>query len=208
MQSAEEARKSRLDALGSDVSVGSLEPLEGRWKVVPYTQSGDHVPPGRTSPGDSYRLSGDADTRLLLGVWLRVRNEGARSVTVHIEAARVDLCNARDAISVVLDAPAAEEPGYVPTGDISLEPGEARGVIVRAGPTVKEWKEQPDRPVGIIVMACASANGPTQRWEVTLTAPLLHPAFADEDTMVVSASSPPQVVCAEGVRSYPCESSN
>jgi hypothetical protein len=204
-KSAVEARRSRLDVLGPQVSVGPVVALRERWHYGQYTHPGDLVhPPAVAAPGTEYPVPLNGSVRVMLGVWIPIRNEGDRSVTVQVTAFRVDRCDSEADIERVLSPPAETPSPLVRNAELHLEPRSKMGVIARDGPTVDEWRQMgSDRPVQVSLTATAAPEGPSQHWNVVIAAPLLQPKFGEEGRFLVRAHELPQVLCTQLPRTYP-----
>lgn len=173
-RSADEANKLRLDQLGPNIFIEDPEPLRERWQVGP---AGDRHPPGLTQPGiTAYDTPGGDDIRVLVGAILTVRNQGVASARISMAGAyRLDDPLALDTAELDRLSQIGQIPDTrLPPDGITLGPGDSMRVVVRTGPTVREWAHNGDLPYRVLVRAETSPDAAAQEWELILTAPLLN----------------------------------
>ncbi len=204
-RSADEAAKTRSDALGPDVTVGTERALRERWNVLPFGLPNSHLgyPPGVAAPERQFIRPADLDVRVLVGAHLTMVNEGARTVTVKIGAFRVDRCDDFEQREEVLAPPAERPSPALDGGRLVLEPRQRAGVIVRVGPTVSEWIANHDRPYVAEIEAQTSPDGAVQHWSLELSAEVLWPVHGNDAAFRVVPHRPPELRLVELPRTYP-----
>jgi hypothetical protein len=133
---AGEARRMRQDALGPSVVIDKVTRGE-RW-MSGWNGPADS-PPGIASPGTELTTSAQDHVPLLIGAHIAVRNEGTRTARVQFEGHRVDRAGLTDDSPETVEAlepPSTKPSPRVGGGTITLQPGEASGVIMRVGVTL------------------------------------------------------------------------
>jgi hypothetical protein len=132
-KSSAEAKKTRQDALGVNVSIQVMRLTNSRW-----LSHGESKVLGYASPMETmFQSPGNDDDRILLGTVLRVTNNGRSLATITIGGFRVD-----DIAEPALEAYATELVPFgsleslIQKGRFAIAPNEARVVLVRSGPEV------------------------------------------------------------------------
>jgi hypothetical protein len=206
-RSADEAFRTRADALGPAVAVVEERPLRERWNFSPQGLPGSPVmyPPGVAPVDRRFIKPADLGVRILVGAHMVIVNESARTAKVEIDAFRVDRCDAVADIAEAL-APPAESPTLaIPEGRITLKPQERIGVIVRQGPMLAEWLEHGDEPQIVNVRAQHSPDGAQQAWKLEMTAQVLDTVWGNDSEYRVVPHMPPDLVLTELPRTYPAD---
>lgn len=212
-RSATEAMKSRSDTLGPVISITNELALRERWLYDPMFQESNPLfgLPPETKPGHSLIWSGNKGIRILLGGHITLTNEGSLTTTVSINALRSDRCDNYDDCKTVTSP--STEPRTIDTpdtvlrgGKLLLEPGEKKGVIIRNGPSLEEWRKNGgDQPIVIGISAETSPDGSRQSWEMKLTSTLLQQnQDINESLYTVASFQQPEIGLTMLLREYQC----
>lgn len=200
-RSAEEAMRTRLDTLGSQVFIAEPLPQRERWKEIPG--HGGYPDPVVAQPGDSLSSPGHDDVRLLVGAVVQIRNEGSMTATVQVRAGRVDIGGWDDPLWI--EVPPGEQRASTkqPDGLFYLTPGERERVLVRAGRTLKEWRAVGDQPVVVEIAAWTSHHESKQQWTLTLQGQLLTGVPENASLFRVVGHVSPKATVEQLPRVYP-----
>ncbi len=210
-QSVIGAAKSRSDYLGPEIHIEPPRALRARWILSPYVASLALAgPPAEVKPGHSLAYPGDAEQRILLGVFVNFRNEGHRTASVTIACQRSEFCGDFDEYEEVT-SPKLDEARTIDSFDplikdntFTIGPGESQGVIVRDGTSLRQWIDQGgDQEVNVDIVAFTSPDGARQKWRLILQAPILQRNRFSDSVYTVGAWVLPEVSLSELPREYP-----
>jgi len=136
-----------------------------------------------------YHLPAVGGSRLLVGLIITLKSEGARTARVDFEVDRLDDITVDPIFEAVL-APSSsgqQVDTHVRTRQLVMEPGEVRQVLVRCGPTLDDWVSS-ERPKwwgqAYGIRAWSEREGAWQNWSVPL-ATRMFSASPTEPTMVI-----------------------
>lgn len=210
--SADEAMKSRTDTLGPLVSITDEQALRKRWLYDPMFHQSNPLfgPPPETKPEHALIWPSNKGIQILLGAHITLRNEGSLTATVSIGALRSDRCDNYDDHEAVTsppkEPPSVDTPDTIlPGGKLLLAPGEKKGVIIRNGPSLEEWRNVGgDQPIVIVISAETSPDGTRQSWEMKLASTLLqHDQDINESLYKVASFELPEIGLTMLPREYP-----
>ena len=210
-RSADEVMKTRRDTLGSHISITAERTLQERWYWDPIYDASNGLmgSPSEIRPGRTLKWPGDKRKRILLGVYVTMTNEGSLTTTVSINALRSDRCDSYDAYKKVTASPPAPAtiatpPTTIANGKLLLKPGEKKGVIIRHGPSLEEWRNNGgNQPIVIGISAETSPDGSRQSWNMKLESPLLQQDPFNDSTYRVDPFQLAKIEVTPLLREYP-----
>lgn len=182
-ESADEARRTRLDNLASTITIPDNAPQYHRWLIDATQETQDYSHPYPTSPMRTFHVPKEGNVRILVGTILTFVNEGDRTARVEIAADRIDDITTEDAFAAVLD-PNNPNPASTTNqshtvrrdGVVSIPPHDHRQVLIRSGPTIQEWLDAGSSPIWsteVSITSRVAVDGAVQRWTLTLSAQIL-----------------------------------
>jgi hypothetical protein len=204
-RSADEAFRTRSDALGPAVAIVEERALRERWNFSTQGLPGlpAMYPPGVAPVDRRFIKPANLGVQILVGAYFAIVNEGTRTAKIEIDAFRVDRCDDVSDIGFTLEVPAESPSRLIPDGRISLKPNERVGVVVRQGPTIGEWLQHGDQPHIVNVRAQCSPDGARQNWKVVLTAQIIDTVWGNDSEFRVVPHTPPGIAATELPRTYP-----
>ena len=202
---------SRSDNLGPVISITNERALRERWywDAMHHENNPEMGAPCEIEPLKVLQWPGNKGVRILLGAHVTIANEGSLTTTVSINARISNRCDSYDdykATTTPTPAPStiATPTTAIPNGKLVLKPGEKKGVIIRNGPSLEEWRNNGrGQPIAIEISAKTLRGGARQRWKIKLASPLLERDQFNDSTYRVARFQLPQIKLTELPREYP-----
>jgi hypothetical protein len=169
-ESVIESRMARQDQLATDIFIQVDQYLGTRWIA--------HLAATRVSPAEPMETilntPGNDDDQILVGVVVSVKNRSAFEAIVQVHASRVDRVSPELKSEESQASPAyGSVDSYILDGIFVIEPQSERLILVREGPTLREWMNDHYAPITVEISAHRATEGATQRWRLTFISPLL-----------------------------------
>ncbi|MGH8994918.1 MAG: hypothetical protein ACRDYB_02610 [Acidimicrobiales bacterium] len=142
----------------------------------------------------------------MIGAILRIKNEGSISTRISMTGTyRIDtpLVLDTDEVDRIVREGKPQPDTRLPQSGITIEPGASMEIVVRAGPTLREWIDQGEHPCWIHIRAVTSPEAAAQEWELVLSGQLLNQNFSSASRFDVLAHTLIDTQLVSLPRAYP-----